>query len=84
MYFVKAPYGGFRVFFKVLERACSRRQLGDALGRRLRLVGDRAAGVVRDVAAGPARASAWTAMFILLAAAILLGPVALWWWWRGG
>jgi MFS family permease len=37
------------------------------------------AGVVLDLAGGPASASGWNAMFILLAASILLGPIALWW-----
>jgi predicted MFS family arabinose efflux permease len=37
------------------------------------------AGVALDLAGGPASASGWLAMFLLLAASILLGPVALWW-----
>jgi MFS family permease len=37
------------------------------------------AGVVLDLAGGPASASGWFAVFMLLAAAILLGPIALWW-----
>ena len=37
------------------------------------------AGVVLDLAGGPASASGWLAVFMLLAAAILLGPIALWW-----
>jgi MFS family permease len=53
------------------------------VGFGLSAVGAWAAGVVLDVAGGPAEASAWTAMFMLLAAAILLGPVALWWSRRG-
>jgi predicted MFS family arabinose efflux permease len=54
------------------------------VGFGLSAVGAWSAGVVLDVAGGPASASAWTAMFMLLAAAILLGPVALWWSRRSG
>ena len=53
------------------------------VGFGLSAVGAWSAGVVLDVAGGPASASAWSAMFMLLAAAILLGPVALWWSRRG-
>ena len=37
------------------------------------------AGITLDLAGGPTKASAWLAMFCLLAGSILLGPVALWW-----
>jgi predicted MFS family arabinose efflux permease len=37
------------------------------------------AGVTLDLAGGPASASGWLAVFVLLAASILLGPIALWW-----
>jgi predicted MFS family arabinose efflux permease len=37
------------------------------------------AGVTLDLAGGPASASGWLAMFLLLGASILLGPLALWW-----
>jgi predicted MFS family arabinose efflux permease len=36
-------------------------------------------GIVLDLGGGPDRASAWLAMFCLLAGSILLGPLALWW-----
>jgi len=32
-----------------------------------------------DLAGGPHHASAWSAMFALLAGSIPLGPLALWW-----
>ena len=37
------------------------------------------AGVMLDLAGGPASASGWLALFLLLAASILFGPLALWW-----
>jgi predicted MFS family arabinose efflux permease len=37
------------------------------------------AGVMLDLAGGPASVSGWFAVFILLAVSILLGPIALWW-----
>ena len=37
------------------------------------------AGVALDLAGGPASASGWSALFMLLAVSILLGPIALWW-----
>jgi predicted MFS family arabinose efflux permease len=49
------------------------------VGFGLSAVGAWSAGVMLDVAGGPASASGWFAVFMLLAAAILLGPVALWW-----
>src|SRR6516165_2912344 len=36
-------------------------------------------GITLDLAGGPNTASAWFAMFSLLAGSILLGPIALWW-----
>jgi hypothetical protein len=36
-------------------------------------------GVTLDLAGGPASASGWLAMFVLLSGSILLGPLALWW-----
>jgi predicted MFS family arabinose efflux permease len=53
------------------------------VGFGLSAVGAWAAGVVLDVAGGPASTSGWFAVFMLLAAMILLGPVALWWSRRG-
>src|SRR5262249_42081430 len=41
------------------------------------------AGLMLDLAGGPHHASAWSAMFALLAGSILLGPLALWWARRG-
>jgi predicted MFS family arabinose efflux permease len=49
------------------------------VGFGLSALGAWAAGVTLDLAGGPGRASAWFAMFGLLACSILLGPVALWW-----
>ncbi len=49
------------------------------VGFGLSAVGAWSAGIVLDVAGGPASTSGWFAVFLLLAAAILLGPVALWW-----
>ncbi len=49
------------------------------VGFGLSAVGAWAAGAMLDFAGGPASASGWFAVFMLLAAAILLGPVALWW-----
>jgi predicted MFS family arabinose efflux permease len=37
------------------------------------------AGVTLDLAGGPASASGWLAVFVLLAVSILFGPIALWW-----
>jgi len=37
------------------------------------------AGITLDLAGGPKSASAWLAMFGLLAVSILFGPIALWW-----
>ncbi len=53
------------------------------VGFGLSAVGAWAAGAMLDAAGGPASASGWAAVFMLLAAAILLGPVALWWSRRG-
>jgi hypothetical protein len=41
-------------------------------------------GIMLDLAEGPHRASARSAMFALVAGSILLGPLALWWARRGG
>lgn len=49
------------------------------VGFGLSAVGAWGAGVTLDLAGGPASASGWQAMFILLACAIVLGPAALWW-----
>ena len=37
------------------------------------------AGAALDAAGGPAKPSAWLAVFALLAVGILMGPLALWW-----
>jgi len=37
------------------------------------------AGVMLDLAGGPASASGWLATFLFLGASILFGPIALWW-----
>ena len=37
------------------------------------------AGIVLDAAGGPASASGWSAVFVLLGASVVLGPIALWW-----
>ena len=49
------------------------------VGFGLSAAGAWAAGVTLDLAGGPASASGWLAVFLLLAASILLGPIALWW-----
>ena len=49
------------------------------VGFGLSAVGAWAAGAVLDVAGGPASATGWFAVFMLLAAGILFGPIALWW-----
>jgi MFS family permease len=49
------------------------------VGFGLSALGAWGAGVTLDLAGGPASASGWLAMFVLLACSILLGPVALWW-----
>jgi MFS family permease len=49
------------------------------VGFGLSAAGAWAAGVTLDLAGGPASASGWLAVFLLLAASILLGPLALWW-----
>ena len=53
--------------------------LHSTVGFGLSALGAWAVGVVLDAAGGPAKPSAWLAMFMLLAGAILLGPVALMW-----
>ncbi len=53
--------------------------LHSTVGFGLAALGSWTAGVVLDVAGGPAEASGWFALFALLATGIMLGPVALWW-----
>jgi predicted MFS family arabinose efflux permease len=55
------------------------------VGFGLSAVGAWGAGVTLDLAGGLESATAWRAMFALLAGSILLGPLALWWSriWRG-
>jgi cyanate permease len=53
--------------------------LHSTVGFGLSALGAWAVGVVLDAAGGPAKPSAWLAMFALLAGGILLGPVALIW-----
>jgi predicted MFS family arabinose efflux permease len=53
--------------------------LHSTVGFGLAALGGWGAGVALDAAGGPAKASGWLALFVLLAAGILLGPVALWW-----
>jgi predicted MFS family arabinose efflux permease len=49
------------------------------VGFGLSAVGAWGAGITLDLAGGPSSASAWFAVFAVLAASILLGPLALWW-----
>jgi predicted MFS family arabinose efflux permease len=49
------------------------------VGFGLSALGAWGAGIMLDLAGGPHRPSAWSAMFALLAGSILLGPLALWW-----
>jgi predicted MFS family arabinose efflux permease len=53
--------------------------LHSTVGFGLSALGAWGAGVVLDIAGGPAQRSGWLAMFCLLAAGIALGPIALWW-----
>lgn len=53
--------------------------LHTTVGFGLSALGAWGAGIMLDLAGGPDRASAWFAVFCLLAGSILLGPVALWW-----
>ena len=53
--------------------------LHTTVGFGLSALGAWGAGITIDLAGGPDRASAWLAMFCLLAASTLLGPLALWW-----
>jgi predicted MFS family arabinose efflux permease len=53
--------------------------LHSTVGFGLSALGAWAVGVVLDAAGGPAKPSAWLAMFALLAVSILLGPLALMW-----
>ena len=53
--------------------------LHSTVGFGLSALGAWAGGVVLDAAGGPARPSAWLAMFALLASGILFGPLALMW-----
>jgi predicted MFS family arabinose efflux permease len=53
--------------------------LHSTVGFGLSALGAWAVGVVLDATGGPAKPSAWLAMFALLAGGILLGPVALMW-----
>jgi MFS family permease len=53
--------------------------LHSTVGFGLAALGGWGAGVALDAAGGPAKASGWLALFVLLAAGILLGPFALWW-----
>jgi hypothetical protein len=53
--------------------------LHSTVGFGLAALGSWGAGVALDAAGGPAEASGWFALFVLLAAGIVLGPVALWW-----
>jgi predicted MFS family arabinose efflux permease len=53
--------------------------LHSTVGFGLSALGAWAVGVVLDAAGGPAKPSAWLAMFVLLAGGILLGPLALMW-----
>lgn len=49
------------------------------VGFGLSALGAWGAGIMLDLAGGPDSASAWLAVFCLLAVSILFGPVALWW-----
>jgi predicted MFS family arabinose efflux permease len=53
--------------------------LHSTVGFGLSALGAWGAGVMLDLAGGPAQRSGWLAMFMLLAAGVLLGPIALWW-----
>jgi predicted MFS family arabinose efflux permease len=53
--------------------------LHSTVGFGLSALGAWLAGVALDAAGGPAKPSAWLAVFALLAVAILMGPLALWW-----
>jgi predicted MFS family arabinose efflux permease len=53
--------------------------LHTTVGFGLSALGAWGAGIVIDAAGGTGSASAWSAMFGLLAGSILLGPIALWW-----
>ena len=53
--------------------------LHSTVGFGLSALGAWGAGIALDAAGGPTKASAWLAMFALLAVAILLGPLALMW-----
>src|SRR6516165_2737068 len=49
------------------------------VGFGLSALGAWTAGITLDLAGGPESASAWLALFGLLAVSILFGPIALWW-----
>jgi len=53
--------------------------LHSTVGFGLSALGAWGAGVMLDLAGGPASESGWLALFIFLAASILFGPLALWW-----
>jgi MFS family permease len=53
--------------------------LHSTVGFGLSALGAWGAGVMLDLAGGPASESGWLALFMLLAASILFGPLALWW-----
>jgi predicted MFS family arabinose efflux permease len=53
--------------------------LHSTVGFGLSALGAWGGGVALDAAGGPAKASAWLALFALLAAGVLLGPLALLW-----
>jgi predicted MFS family arabinose efflux permease len=53
--------------------------LHTTVGFGLSALGAWGAGIMLDLAGGPDSASAWLAVFCLLAFSILFGPVALWW-----
>jgi len=57
--------------------------LHSTVGFGLSALGGWGAGVALEAAGGPGQASAWLAMFALLAAGILVGPLFLWWSQRG-
>jgi hypothetical protein len=53
--------------------------LHTTIGFGLSALGAWSVGIMLDLAGGPDSASAWFAVFALLAVSILLGPLALWW-----
>ena len=53
--------------------------LHSTVGFGLSALGAWLAGAALDAAGGPAKPSAWLAVFALLAVGILMGPLALWW-----